>query len=192
MPEIDERTERLINRKLDGEITPDEELELNKILIRSPATRALLERSAGYDGLARAALREELGEYVPPRLEVVAAGALPAPRVGRRRSWWSGAGGGVLAASLVLIASVWQPALGPTSSRDGSAPHLAGNVALAEPPHVGGDEMRTLPAHLEMPRRQRRAVDRSFIGVYDERTDRYFVLEVRHVRTQTIVVRGDM
>ena len=78
MPEIDERTERLINRKLDGEITPDEELELNKILIRSPATRALLERSAGYDGLARAALREELGEYVPPGLEVVAAGALPA------------------------------------------------------------------------------------------------------------------
>jgi anti-sigma factor RsiW len=192
MPEIDERTERLINRKLDGEITPDEELELNKILIRSPATRALLERSAGYDELARAALRQELGEYTPPRLEVVAGGALPVPRVARRRSWWSGVSGGALAACLVLIASVWQPALRPGGNRDGAAPHLAGNVALAEPPRVGGDEMQTLPEYLEVPRRQRQAVDRSFIGVYDKRTNRYFVLEVRHVRTQTTVVKGDM
>ena len=40
---IDERLERLINRKLDGELSEAESLELDKLLIRSPEGRAMLE-----------------------------------------------------------------------------------------------------------------------------------------------------
>ena len=39
----DERTERLITRKLDGELTEAESLELDKALVRSPEARSLLE-----------------------------------------------------------------------------------------------------------------------------------------------------
>ena len=43
---MDERTEQLINRRLDGEITEEESLELDKRLIRSPEARAYLEEQA--------------------------------------------------------------------------------------------------------------------------------------------------
>ncbi len=51
MDAIDERIERLINRKLDGELTPEEQLELDKELLRCPAARALYESYREIDGL---------------------------------------------------------------------------------------------------------------------------------------------
>ena len=47
---IDERTELLINRRLDGELGEDEALELNKRLIRSPEARRLLEEYSRIEG----------------------------------------------------------------------------------------------------------------------------------------------
>jgi len=57
---LDERTERLINRRLDGEITEEESLELDKQLIRSPEARAYLEDLQRQDVLAGQALRATL------------------------------------------------------------------------------------------------------------------------------------
>ena len=56
---IDPQIERLIVRRLDGELTPDEQLELDRVLLKDPAARDLLEaygridRDAG-DALALA------------------------------------------------------------------------------------------------------------------------------------------
>src|SRR5689334_19423082 len=53
---IDERTEQLINRRLDGELLPGEQLELDKCLIRCPEARAMLEDYQCFDVLARESL----------------------------------------------------------------------------------------------------------------------------------------
>ena len=58
MTRSDDHLERLINRKLDGELTQDESLELDKCLIRDPATRQSLEESERIDRLTAALLEE--------------------------------------------------------------------------------------------------------------------------------------
>lgn len=55
---MDDRTEQLITRRLDGEITEEESLELDKRLIRSPEARAHMEEQARIDMLAGEVVRE--------------------------------------------------------------------------------------------------------------------------------------
>lgn len=63
---LDERTETLITRRLDGELTgEDESLELDKQLIRSPAARQAFEDSRRIDELAGEMLRGLLGGVTP-------------------------------------------------------------------------------------------------------------------------------
>jgi len=86
MDHISDRTERLIVRKLDGEITPEEELELDRELMRSPVVRDLFESYKQIDGLSAEVLDACVGNSreVKPLL-VVPASRPPAP--GRSRSW---------------------------------------------------------------------------------------------------------
>jgi len=67
---IDERTEHLISRKLDGELSEDEALELNKLLIRDPEARGLMEDYARMD--------RQVGEAVRAVLWSATGGAAPA------------------------------------------------------------------------------------------------------------------
>ncbi len=57
-----ERIELLINRKLDGELTLDEDLELSRALIRMPEYRQMLECSECIDGICVEVLGDEIGE----------------------------------------------------------------------------------------------------------------------------------
>ena len=62
MSEIDEHLERQISRALDGELTEDERLALDRELIRHPELREAMERSAELDALTGEALGSLFGE----------------------------------------------------------------------------------------------------------------------------------
>ena len=63
--------ERLIVRRLDGEITPEERVELDRELQQNPAARAMLDAYAALDELAATVLRES-AERKSPRLVATA------------------------------------------------------------------------------------------------------------------------
>jgi hypothetical protein len=90
--EIDERTERLICRLLDGEITADERAELADVLARDAVARALLKDYSEIDAKAADALRHDLSRAV----------TAVAPR-GRRGLWLATAGGLVAAAAVFVF-----------------------------------------------------------------------------------------
>jgi anti-sigma factor RsiW len=184
---VNETTERLIVRKLDGELSAAEEHEFNKVLIRSPDGRRLLEEYLEQDRLAAEVLAEEVGHSPPGLREEVAAGLGPPPNPRRTASWWRSSVGGLMVACLALFAVLWRPALLPIPGRGKSGMNLAGSAAAALPVATG-EEFRQLPEGLQVPQTQERVLDRRLIGVYDQQTDRYYVLEVRRVTTSTRMV----
>ena len=189
MSGIDERGERLVVRKLDGELSSEEEHELNKLLIRSPELRQLLESYLEQDRLAAEVLAEEVGSFAPPDLESVTAGRGPRDPLRRRTSWAAGSVGGLLVACLALFAVLWQPGIVPVQPTGENGINMAGSPAMAWP--VGtGEQFQRLPEYLELPQTQEQELARRFIGVYDEQTDRYYILEVRRVCTNTQLVSG--
>lgn len=60
MENVSHEIERLIVRRLDGELTEDEALQLNRELIRNPDAQRLLEDYARVDAMASGALEEAL------------------------------------------------------------------------------------------------------------------------------------
>jgi len=177
---IDERTEQLINRKLDGELSEAESLDLNRALIRSPEARALLEQYARTDGLATEALAAALSEgsrsvYRPAEIE---AWASPSHR------WWTkyrrGLGIAVAAAIAALVAGLPQARLGPVAPEDyqqaGDAIVQAGVSPFAQ---AGAQPV------VDGPRRLNEQIDREVIAVYDEQTQSVYLLEMDQVRSKT-------
>ncbi len=81
--------EKLIVRHLDGEATGDEELELNRELLRSPEAHRLFEEYQRIDELGGAVLKEALSGAGPAFDPAQLAGR-SAPRrfLGRKRIWW--------------------------------------------------------------------------------------------------------
>ena len=93
----DDHIERLISRKLDGALSDDDALELDKCLIRDPEARRSLDESRRIDGLTATYLDEiaALGDDVS---------CLPLPpRRARGRSWWFAVVPAVAAACLMLL-----------------------------------------------------------------------------------------
>ncbi|HUU82151.1 MAG TPA: hypothetical protein VM243_01485 [Phycisphaerae bacterium] len=99
MSQVDDRIERLIVRRLDGELSDEEALELDRELLRSPQARQLLEEYRRIDGAAvealTAAIGDDAGEAVP--FPVVTT----TRRKGYSRLWW--ALPAAVAATLALI-----------------------------------------------------------------------------------------
>lgn len=99
-----DQLERLICRKLDGMITEDEELSLNRELIRNPEARAMMVDYERADELAAAALSASLGAGEPSfsAEDIVAAGAVAQKPRGIRPSWLLVPG--AIAAALLALA----------------------------------------------------------------------------------------
>ena len=117
--------ERLITRRLDGLLTEDESLELDKILLRDPVVRRQLELSAHIDGLAAEALGAELGDQTAwPNVR-------PAARVPRTAGSLRQAGIVAAAACLVLWA-LW-PTLVPPQNQPTIIPPSPGVPTTAVP-----------------------------------------------------------
>lgn len=140
MRDVSEHIERLITRKLDGEITADESLELDRELIRSPRARALFDEYQRLDQLAGACIRSTIGQRSADA-PVLVIGGPPAPATvaHRRHAWmWVAA---AMAACLALVV-IWNTPNGPGLSgrvadngMDATAPRLNGQ--LGPRPQVG-------------------------------------------------------
>ncbi len=87
MPDVDARIERLIVRRLDGELSDPEQAELDRAILRDPHVRALLEEYERIDSAASAALVEALDGGVRPPARSARIAAQPARR-GYGRMWW--------------------------------------------------------------------------------------------------------
>jgi hypothetical protein len=186
MHSVDEQTERLIIRKLDGELSLEEEHELNKVLIRSPEARALLDSYAEQDRLAAELVSEEVGSCAPPDLALVTAGAGALPPRRPAKSWAAGSAAGLMVACLALFAVLWRPATLPIGPNGEHGARMAGPSSLGLP--FAGDRVEKLPKYLELPQTERQQLDRQFIGVYDEKSGKMYLLEVRRVSTSRWLV----
>jgi anti-sigma factor RsiW len=127
MNEINEHVERLIVRRLDGELSAAEQLELDRELIRDPAARALYERYAAIDTLAG----RVLARCATPRTPVVAMTGAGRGALGGRdhaRAWWMIAGAAA-AACLAVVVLVKTPIAPQTAT----GPRDPGGRTLAHP-----------------------------------------------------------
>ncbi|MHC4091377.1 MAG: hypothetical protein ACYSVY_14075 [Planctomycetota bacterium] len=177
MSQHDERIERLITRRLDGELTAEERLELDRELLRSPETRRRLEEHERIDTAAAAALAA-----------VVDAGAdttpTCVPAVGRRRgysrSWW--ALPAAAAAAVALIAILVPPRTGEREMAI-SPPEEAQSGTIASPERVA--ERRVEPGVLQAtygPDRLDRAVDQDSLYIVGD-DGRVYIIDRQRVRT---------
>ena len=94
MGSVDERTERLIVRSLDGEASPQEQAELRRVLARDPAAKALWYEYRSSDAMAADAIE---------RLILSPATAGPRSQNRRRAARWLGWG----AAAAVVLLLLW-------------------------------------------------------------------------------------
>jgi hypothetical protein len=142
MISVNKDIERLIVRRLDGALTEDEELRLNRELIRNPEARQLLEDYERVDALASAALTDVLGgeqEDVDVSLLTERA-PTPSRQVGHRRGWWLVPG--AVAAALLALAI-------PRISFDGAGPS---QPSFKQPLVVdGSSDNRVDPAGVNRP-----------------------------------------
>jgi len=183
MSDLNEQLERRMIRSLDGALTEDEELELNRELIRNPEAHRLMAEYRAVDGLAAAALdRVVVGEG--PKLDGATwARAVPA----KRRAWqapaWLWLAPGAIAAALLALI-VPRPSLtgvGPAPIVRGPGASIPAGVVRS--PFNGGqpDMMRSVRSTPAI----HRNTGREIIGVVGDDGNLYWI-EVTRTRTVTL------
>lgn len=179
MSAVDERTERLIVRLLDGELRPAEQDELNRTLLRSAEARRLLSEYQENDRLAT--------DVIEAAVEGTWAGGLPARHV-RRVGLWAGVTTGLAAAAAIaiIVAILSQrPSPGPIPM-PGPAPEMA----QSEQPIIGPDRLRY--SSMDWPYQGQRRIDRHYIAVLDETGESMLLFEVDRTRTVRLPLAGDL
>jgi hypothetical protein len=163
MSDTELHIERLINRRLDGEMSAEESLEFDKLLLRDPGIRERLEASREIDALAAAALSEELaaGDAAWPCVRAAAS----------RPSRWTGFrhAGLVAAAACLVLWALW-PTLAPPQAEPLASPP-ARNVGPA--PQI----MVTAPQVQDR-------VELEYLGVMSDDSDKMYLLEIRRSEKQ--------
>jgi anti-sigma factor RsiW len=165
---LDERTERLINRRLDGEITGQESLELDKLLIRNPEARAYLEDLQRQDVLAGRVLRATLDPDNAKSSPPLGPDAWPARTFSWRRYLRPVVAVAAAAALAFLVATF------PTrrSQNDVTPPTLADNGPAA--PTGPSTPVVPVADGYGWPPRERHEI----LGVFDEETQSLYLLEM--------------
>ncbi len=185
MNDVDSRIERLIVRRLDGELTPEEETELNRELLRSADARRMLSDCQQTDRWASevvAAVADNRWphEALPPDIE---------------QSWrhgimgWKGVSSVLAAAAVVLIVV-------GLSWRGSEEPGRSTPVArLPESPRSNPSMLRSdyqVFAGNDLPNRGHRRLDRDYVGILDEDRKTLYMLELNRTRTLRIPIAGDL
>ena len=189
---LDERTELLITRQLDGEIRDDELLELNKRLIRDPEARALLEEYERNDALAGDTLRTLLATPAAVGLRAdqspaaaarsALAGGSSGPGLAVRSLRY--VAGGLAAIAAVLAITVLQkPALETPQPFKTTAPPV--QSVAASPVPVGEDAGAAM---LDGRRDARERLDSDVMGIYDQETRSWYMLELERKQTKVTPV----
>jgi len=161
----DERTELLINRRLDGELSEQESLELDKLLIRDPAARALMEEYARIDAEAGRALQTVvIAPASTVQAEQVSAWASARPH------WWQSFGlVAAVAAAITLGVLLSQRAGGLRGGEISPSP-------VAERPSAPGPQSENLWTVGERSRPPVN-IERDVIGVWDRQSGSLYLLE---------------
>ena len=181
MTEIDEHVERLIVRRIDGELTPAEQDELNAILLRSAEARRMLSDYEQNDRLASSvidAVAERRWPADDGSARVTRLGVL-VPRIGLAA--------GLAAAAAIAIVTIapWQTESGP---RNGGFP-VPGEMTRTDRP-VPQDDLIYTSAELSY--RGERRIDRDYIGVMDDSRDSMLIFQIDRTRTLRLPTAGDL
>lgn len=174
----DDRLEHLISRKLDGELSEGEALELDKSLIRDVDARRYFEEVAKIDVWAA----EELNRACVPTVQIVPPERSRTWR-GRRSAWWA-----LVPAAAAACIALWLawPTIIPR--RTASVP-VAENHAVSDP--IAGPQGRDLLPEPDVrlanyraePARQTgTTVD--YYGLFDQGQDKLYLLEVKQTRSR--------
>lgn len=177
MQHADNDIERLIVRSLDGELGEDEQLQLNRELIRNPEAQRLMEQYKQIDELAGAALHHALsGDRIPLDPAALPGREQPQRVVRYHRGWWLVPG--AIAAALLAIV-VAQFSATPTTEhrladRNGGAAHTI--VPVSDPIPYPADITRNAGTAV------RRSTGRDVFGVVGEDGNIYWI-EVDSTKT---------
>ncbi|MFQ5490216.1 MAG: anti-sigma factor family protein [Phycisphaerae bacterium] len=132
--QVDPRIERLIVRRLDGELTANEQLELDRALVRDPAARQLLEDYGRIDRAAADALACAFAS--PGVVEARASIRLTDPHSDRRgaysKLWWALPAAIAAGIAIMVVLTESSPTTQQVAVRQPQAP-VPGEVA---PTHV--------------------------------------------------------
>lgn len=186
MMTVDERTERLIVRRLDGELTPDEEHELNQILLTSAEARRMMIDYQQDDDLAG----DVIADGVDGRWSV--ADESTNVRNLRTPWFWGPVAGGFAAAAVIVLMLVGPAQVdpgAPSPSLTEATERVASGNTVSKPRLPTPEP---IPAIDHMPHLGRRHVDRELIGVLNDAGDKILLFEVNRTRTLRIPVTGDL
>lgn len=181
MSHIDERIERLINRRLDGELTEEEQLELNRELIRNPEANRLLEEYQQIDELACVAMMKALDreETVPVlNKQLRSAPQRVAAAQKQWRVWWLVPGAiaaALLAVSLSRFTTVNLNSVATNAPSNGEIRH---RLPADQPNNM------TVGFPTDNQPRINRKTNRNGYGVIGQDGKLYWI-EVDHIRTVT-------
>jgi len=182
MGQVQKHVERLIVRRLDDELSAEEEVELDRELMRSPQARRLLDEYRRVDAAAAQALGGVLADRGPRFDETDArTGRVWQRNKGRVRAWWL-IPGAIAAAWLALSVP------SPFSWRDRRAPSIV--ELQSRRPDERGSELRTVGTPELMrnvgnglfPESIKRSTGRNVLGVIGNDGNVYLI-EVERVRT---------
>ena len=174
--------ERLVVRQLDGELTENEQLELNRELIRNPEARRLMEAYTRIDGLAAAALDEALGDD-PLSFDPAVLPSRDQPVTARRyhRGWWL-VPGAIAAALLAIVIAQFPVAWTSDQPMAGHRPVQPGQVV---PVPYGGPPRQDIMQNTglgSVGRTIQRNTGREVIGVIGDDGNIYWI-EIDRIRT---------
>jgi hypothetical protein len=171
------RAERLICRRLDGELSSEEAAELDAILASDPAARSLLAEYVELDLQAAEALRRDL------------AGTRPAVARRSHRGFWIGAASATLTAAAVVLLSFLLP------SSDGGVDRITGSRPFSP-------SQRSVPAIAPSrfvdyrdvdlsPQRRIGNVHRDVIGIRSQNPNVIYIFERQRQSSRVVPVSGD-
>jgi hypothetical protein len=187
MSPVDKDIERLIIRRLDGELSNDEQLRLDRELIRNPEARRLLEEYGRIDESAAAALEAALGDDRPFDSSMSAPASDRQPRLRRYNPGrWLVPGAVAAALMAIVLARVQTTWISEPTIADNNhtIPSNLGQLPDIRP--SSGDIMQTVG---KGGTRVRRNTGREVFGVFGEDGNLYWI-EVDRTLTVTQPKRG--
>lgn len=179
MWEISEQLERLINRSLDGDLNEDEQLELNRELIRNPLARQILADYQSVDRTAAAAFDVAFGSERVPAVQPDTKRTMIAHVRRRHVVRWLIPGAIAAALLATVIPNPWRPAV--TSSVEWMAAAPLPTPALPAASTRSAIPARTVSMNSGTPA-VRRDTGRDIIGVLGDDGNLYWI-EVEKTRT---------
>lgn len=187
MRRVNENIEHWIVRRLDGEIGPDEALDLDREIIRNPEALHTQDDYQRIDELASAALQEVLSN-AGPSFDPAALPDRPLRVPARRihRGWWLVSG--AIAAALLALA-IPRPAIQlsevPNLVVQRKLPTAPGRSIRNPVPSVRAPAQRDLMRNVGTTQpTMRRQTGRDVLGIIGENGSIYWI-EVDHIRTIT-------